>query len=132
MTFTLFLIALPVFFAIDMVWLGVVARRFYRTHLGAWLAPTPNWTAAVVFYLLFILGLVVFVIGPAVDGASWTDALWRGAFFGLVTYATYDLTNHATMRDWPPIVTVVDMAWGSVLAASVAVATYALADVFGV
>jgi len=132
MTPTLLLIALPVFFAIDMVWLGFVARRFYRTHLGAWLAPKPNWAAAVAFYVLFITGLVVFVVAPAVDAGSWADALWRGALFGLITYATYDLTNQATMRDWPAIVTVVDMAWGTTLAASVAIATYGLAAAFGV
>lgn len=126
MTWKLFLIALPVFFAIDMVWLGLVAKGFYRRHLSDLLAPEANWVAAIAFYLLFMLGLVVFVIAPAVDAGSWTDALWRGAFFGLVTYATYDLTNQATLRGWPPVVTVVDLAWGAVLAASVATITYAI------
>ncbi len=132
MTLELFLIALAVFFAIDMLWLGVVARRFYRAHLETWLAPKPNWPAAIAFYLVFIVGLVVFVIEPAVDAEAWTDALGRGALFGVVTYATYDLTNQATLRDWPAIVTVVDLTWGMVLAASVAAATYGLAAAFGV
>lgn len=130
MILKLFLIALPVFFAIDMVWLGVVARRFYRRHLGTWLAPKPDWVAAVVFYLIFIVGLVVFVVAPAFDTGSIGEAAWRGAFFGLVTYATYDLTNQATLRDWPKIVTVVDIAWGIVLATAVATATYGIAAGF--
>jgi uncharacterized membrane protein len=127
MTVKLFLIALPVFFAIDMVWLGVVARNFYRDQLGALVRTDVNWMAALVFYMLFIVGLVVFVIGPAIDAGSWSQALWRGALFGLVTYATYDLTNLATLRDWPMTMTVVDLVWGAVLAASVSTATYAIA-----
>ncbi|MEX2323607.1 MAG: DUF2177 family protein [Acidimicrobiia bacterium] len=127
MTLKLFLIALPVFFAIDMVWLGVVARNLYRDQLGGLMRTEVNWVPALVFYLLFIVGLVVFVIAPAVDVRSWTQALWRGALFGLVTYATYDLTNLATLRDLPLTMTLVDLVWGAVLAASVATATYAIA-----
>lgn len=123
----LFLVALPVFFAIDMVWLGLVARNFYRDHLGALMRTDVNWTAAVIFYLIFIVGLVVFVIDPAVANGSWTEAVWRGALFGLITYATYDLTNLATLRDWSLLVTVVDLAWGMVLATSVATITYGIA-----
>lgn len=128
----LFLIALPVFFAIDMVWLGLVARGFYRQQIGSLLRSDVNWVAAMIFYLLFIAGMVVFVIGPAVDAGSWSQALVRGAFFGLVTYATYDLTNLSTLRDWPVLVTVVDLAWGMVLAASVSSITYAIAVRIGV
>lgn len=124
MTFKLFLVALPAFFAIDMLWLGVIARRFYARQLGDLMRRDVNWTAAIVFYLIFIVGLVVFVVVPAVDASSLGRALGYGAFFGFVTYATYDLTNLATLRDWPLTMTLVDLAWGAVLAASVAGITY--------
>ena len=115
----LYVLTLITFLAIDMVWLGWVAPGFYKQHLGFLLADKPNWAAAVVFYLLFVAGLVVFVIVPSLESQSWSKALVLGAFFGLVTYATYDLTNMATVRGWPAIVTGVDMAWGTVLAAAV-------------
>lgn len=126
MSLKLFLIALPVFFAIDMIWLGVIAKGFYREQLGPLMRGEVNWVAAVVFYLIFIIGLVVLVIGPATDAGSWSQALVRGGLFGLVSYATYDLTNLATLRDWPPLMTIVDLGWGTVLAASVSVITYAI------
>ena len=124
----LFLIALPVFFAIDMVWLAVVAKNFYQKHIGFLMKPDINWLAAIIFYLLFITGLIIFVITPAMVKQSWVHALLYGALFGLVTYATYDLTNLATVKDWPLLVTVVDLVWGSVLAASVSVITYLIAN----
>ena len=124
----LFIIALPVFFAIDMVWLAVVAKNFYQQQIGFLMKPSINWVAAIVFYLLFITGLIVFVISPAVVKQSWVHALLFGALFGLISYATYDLTNLATMKDWPLLVTVVDLIWGSVLAASVSVITYFIAS----
>ena len=128
----LYAIALPVFFAIDMVWLGLVAKDFYRGQIGSLMKSDINWTAAIIFYLLFIVGLVVFVITPAVEKGSWAYALVFGAFFGLITYATYDLTNLATLKDWPILVTLVDLAWGAVLAASVSVVTYLIAGKIGV
>jgi len=128
----LYLIALPVFFAIDMVWLGLVAKGFYRREIGSLMRADVGWVAAIAFYLLFILGLVVFVIAPAMDHHSWLRALGYGALFGLITYATYDLTNLATLRDWPVLLTVVDLAWGATLAASVSVATYGIATRLGV
>ena len=128
----LYLIALPVFFAIDMVWLGLVAKGFYRQQIGSLMRANVNWPAAIVFYLLFILGLVVFVIAPALDKESWVRAPAYGALFGLITYATYDLTNLATLRDWPVLLTVVDLIWGAVLAAAVSVATYGIAAKIGV
>jgi len=120
----LFLIALPVFFAIDMVWLVLVAKKFYQKQLGFLMKPDIGWFAAISFYFLFIAGLVVFVITPAIEKNSWSHALIFGAFFGLVTYATYDLTNLATIKDWPVLVTITDLIWGSVLAASISVVTY--------
>ena len=112
------------FLAIDFVWLAFVARRFYRKHLGFLLTDQPNWGVAGIFYLLFVVGIVVFAIAPALQAGSLSKALLLGAFFGLVTYATYDLTNHATVKDWPWIVTVVDLCWGVVLSASVSCIGY--------
>ncbi len=111
----LYFATLIAFFAIDFVWLGLVARTFYRNYLGFLLAPTTNWIAAVLFYLLFILGILVFVVGPGLQEKSLKATLLRAALFGLVTYATYDLTNLATVKNWPLLITVIDMAWGTVL-----------------
>jgi len=124
----LFLIALPVFFVIDMVWLVLVAKKFYQEQIGFLMKPDINWFAAIIFYLLFIAGLVIFVISPAVEKHSWVHALIFGALFGLITYATYDLTNLATLKDWPLLVTVVDLIWGSVLASSISLITYLIAN----
>ncbi|MFZ5831038.1 MAG: DUF2177 family protein [Planctomycetota bacterium] len=107
------------FLAIDFVWLAFVARTFYRKHLGFLLADQVQWPAAIVFYLLFVAGLLVFAVMPALREGSFQRAVLLGAFFGLVTYATYDLTNQATVKNWPWIVTVVDLAWGTLLAATV-------------
>ena len=124
MIIKLFLIAIPVFFAIDMVWLGLVAKKFYSEQIGFLMKPDISWYAAIIFYIIFIASLVIFVIAPAVEKQSWLHALLFGALFGLVTYATYDLTNLATIKDWPLLVTIVDLIWGSLLSASVAVITY--------
>jgi uncharacterized membrane protein len=114
-----YLCTLAGFLAIDIVWLAVVARGFYRHQLGFLLADQPNWWAAIAFYLLFVAGLLVFAVLPGMQAGSAWKALLLGAFLGLLTYATYDLTNQATIKNWPWIVTIVDMAWGTVLAASV-------------
>lgn len=111
----LYFITLVVFFVIDMVWLGLVAKGFYRRQLGALLSSKVNWTAAILFYLLFIAGLLVFVVRPALQQGVPLRALALGALFGLIAYATYDLTNLATLRDWPLLVTAVDLCWGTVL-----------------
>jgi uncharacterized membrane protein len=124
----LFFIALPVFFVIDMIWLVFVAKKFYQQQIGFLMKPDINWVAAIIFYLLFIGGLVIFVISPAVKIQSWVHAVIYGALFGLITYATYDLTNLATIKDWPLLVTVVDLIWGTVLAASISVITYFIAS----
>jgi uncharacterized membrane protein len=117
-------ITLVVFFAIDLVWLGVVARNFYRQHLGHLLSADVNWGAALLFYALYIGGIVFFAIKPALEAGSASRALAYGALFGLMAYATYDLTNQATMRDWPVLVTVIDLAWGTVLTGTVAFLSY--------
>jgi uncharacterized membrane protein len=119
-----YLAMLICFFAVDLFWLGVVAKGFYQNHLGFLLRPSPNWPVAILFYLIFLLGILVFVVAPSLHSDSWKKVALMGAFFGFVTYATYDLTNHATMKGWPRIVTVVDMSWGTVLCSTVAVSGY--------
>lgn len=114
-----------------MAWIVVVAKKFYAQQIGSLLKTDINRTAAVVFYILFLMGMVLFAILPAVEAASWTHALFYGGAFGLVTYATYDLTNLATLKDWPLLVTIIDMLWGTVLAASVSTATYFIASGIG-
>ncbi len=119
--FTLYLMSIPIFVLFDLLWLGVVAKNFYQTRLGHLLGEVA-WLPAVIFYLVFLLGLTYFATYPALDGGIFRTAL-LGALFGFFTYATYDLTNHATLRDWPWIVTVVDIVWGTVLGAAVATLT---------
>jgi len=112
-----------VLFAIDLVWLGVVARGLYRHYMGHLLGDV-NWTAALIFYLLFIVGIFIFAIMPAVERDSAWHAVLMGGLFGFFTYATYDLTNLATLADWPLGIVFIDIAWGIVLTASVAFAGY--------
>jgi len=119
---TLYLITLAVFFVVDMVWLGVVAKGFYRKHLGSMLSPKVNWAAALLFYLVFIAGLLIFVIKPALAQGEPLKALFLGALFGLISYATYDLSNLATLKDWPVVVTIVDLVWGATLGGLVSLA----------
>jgi uncharacterized membrane protein len=113
-----YLISLITFLAIDSLWLGLVAPSFYRSQIGYVMADNPNLFAAGVFYLLFIFGLQVFVIEPNQNNSLINTTL-RGALFGLVTYATYDLTNLATLEGWPILLTIVDLAWGTTLTALV-------------
>lgn len=127
MILKLYLIALPTFFIIDMIWLGLVAKNFYQEQIGFLMKNNINWVAAFSFYFLFILGLVVFVIKPAIESGSLLKLIVLGALFGLITYATYDLTNLATLKDWPLLVTIVDLIWGMVLATSVSTITYFIA-----
>ncbi len=120
----LYLLTVPVFFAFDLLWLGVVAKKFYQTNLTHLLSPNVNWPAAVVFYLIYIAGIILFAVKPGLDAQFAGKALLWGALFGFFTYATYDLTNLATLRDWPLKVVVVDIIWGTLLGALVASASY--------
>jgi uncharacterized membrane protein len=117
-------VVLVVFFTIDMVWLGIVAKGIYSKYLGYLMSPKVNWGAALLFYLLFILGLLVFVIQPALVSQSMSDLLLKAALFGLVTYATYDLTNLATIKDWPVVITLIDLTWGMSLSVIVSGLSY--------
>ncbi len=116
--FSLYALSIPVFIVLDLVWLGVVAKSFYQSRLG-YLLGEVQWTAAIIFYLLFLAGLTFFATLPSLEGSFVRTAL-LGGFFGLITYATYDLTNHATIAGWPLSITIVDMLWGAVLGATVA------------
>ncbi len=127
----LYFIALPIFLVIDMLWLGLIAKNFYAKQIGFLMKTNVNWTAAIIFYLLFVVGLVLFVIAPALEKHSWLYALLFGALFGLITYATYDLTNLATIKDWPIIVTIIDLIWGVVIAAIVSIISFFIATKIG-
>jgi uncharacterized membrane protein len=116
-----YLVTLLVFLALDAVWLGLVAPRFYRAQIGFLMAQRPKWAAAGLFYVLFVTGLVIFCVSPGVRQDSFGWAALRGALFGLVTYATYDLTNLATVEGWPLLVTIVDLGWGTALATATTV-----------
>lgn len=126
---TLYAISVPVFFLIDMLWLGFIARGFYQSQIGHLLGPV-NWPAAIIFYLVFLVGLTFFAIYPAAAKVSLVTALGLGAAFGFFTYATYDLTNLATLKDWPLQVVIVDIIWGTVLGASVAAGTVYIYQLF--
>ena len=119
MKLKLYLITFLAFLAIDSLWLGLVAPSFYRSQIGYIMAETPNFFAAGLFYLVFIFGMVLFIVDPGVREGTLIQSVSRGALFGLVTYATYDLTNLATVEGWPVLLTVVDLTWGTVLSAAV-------------
>lgn len=125
-----YLISVPVFFAIDMVWLVFVARGFYKSQLGDLLATQIVWPVAIAFYFVFLAGLLIFAILPALEAKSLMHALVYGALFGFFAYATYDLTNWSTTQGWPWLLSIVDMIWGTVLSASVATATYWITTTF--
>jgi uncharacterized membrane protein len=124
--FTLYIVALPVFLIIDFLWLGFIASGFYKSQIG-FLMGEVRWVAALIFYAIFALGLTFFAIYPAVTKGTYATALVLGALFGFFTYATYDLTNLATLRGWPVTLVVVDILWGICLSATVALATMVIA-----
>ncbi len=113
-----------VFFAVDILWLGFLAKDIYNKYLGDLMADKVNWTAAIIFYLIFIIGISVFAIYPAVDKNSVGQAILLGALFGFFTYATYDLTNLATLKGWPLNIVLIDITWGIVLTAIVSTAGF--------
>jgi len=123
----IYLITLPVFLAIDLLWLGLIAKKFYREQIGFLMKSNVNWFAAIVFYLLFVAGLVIFAISPSLEKKSWLNAIWLAALFGLFTYSTYDLTNLATLKEWPFLLTVVDILWGMFLSIMVTLISYFIA-----
>lgn len=120
----LFLVAFLVFLVIDLAWLGLIAKNLYKKHLGFIMSEKVNWTAAIIFYVIFIVGIIIFVVMPALETGSIRKVLINGALFGLVTYATYDLTNLATLEKWPVKITIIDLIWGTFLSTSVSLITF--------
>ena len=123
----LYALTVPVFFIIDLVWLGAVAKGFYQKNLKYILSPDVNWTAAIIFYLMYIAGILIFAVLPGVAKDSVRHAALWGALFGFFTYATYDLTNLALLKDWPLNIVVVDILWGVVLCTVVATLSFYIA-----
>jgi uncharacterized membrane protein len=113
-----------VFFGLDLLWLGVIARNFYRDHLGHLLRDQPDLAVSGVFYVAYVGGIVLFAISPALQGQSWVTALLLGILLGVIAYGTYDMTNLATLRGWPVALSVVDVIWGSALTGLSATAGY--------
>ena len=120
-------VAFVVFFAIDLVWLGKIAKTLYRKEIGSLLLERPNWTAGILFYLIYLVGIVVFAILPA---NSWLESLGYGVLFGFIAYATYDLTNLATMKNWSIKITIIDLVWGSFISGMTAMISFLLLSIF--
>jgi uncharacterized membrane protein len=119
-----------VMLALDLLWLGLIAKPLYQQGIGHLMAPRPNIPAALAFYAIFALGLTVFAIVPNSLAGAWSKTLGSAALFGLVAYATYDLTNLATLKQWPLGLSLIDMAWGSLISAASAAAGKTVLDRF--
>jgi uncharacterized membrane protein len=126
----LYVITAIFFFAIDILWLGVIAKKFYNRHLARFFRERVNWTAASIFYCLYILGIMIFATLPGIRSASLAHTTILGVLYGLFTYATYDLTNLATLKDWPVKIVVVDILWGMVLCGLVSAGGFLIATRF--
>lgn len=120
------------FFAIDFMWLSTMTSRFYKPRLGSLLAEQPKLGVAAGFYLMYVVGIIVFAVIPGLREGALVAAVWRGALFGLLAYATYDLTNLSTIQGWPWDLAVVDMIWGTVLTGSVSAVGYYAGRLIGV
>jgi uncharacterized membrane protein len=119
-----------VFLAIDAIWLTLAAQRLYRPLMGDMLLESFRPVPAMLFYLIYIAGIVFFAVAPALASERWTTAALYGAFLGFFAYATYDLTNQATLRNWPAVVTVADLCWGTFLTASAATIGFLIVRAF--
>lgn len=123
----LYLLTVPIFFSIDLLWLGIVAKDFYRKNLIHLLSPQVNWPAAIAFYLIYIAGILIFAVLPGFEKNSLGKTALLGALFGFFTYMTYELTNLALIKNWPFKVVVIDILWGMFLCLSVSVISFAIA-----
>lgn len=119
-----FFVALGSFLVVDGLWLTLIAKNFYAKHLGYLMAKNPNLLAAGLFYLIYVFAMVVLVVSPGLEKGSFWSTVLSGALFGLCCYATYDLTNLATVQNWPLIVTIVDLIWGTFLSAAIAAISF--------
>ena len=116
-----YLFTLIVFVAFDFMWLGIVAHRFYSSQLGSLMRDDINFAAAFGFYLAYVAGVVFFAVAPALAGGLWQQAAVNGALLGLLAYATYDMTNLATLKNWPLAMSIVDILWGGLLTCTSAI-----------
>jgi len=132
MSFAQYLLAysltLVAFLGIDAVWLGVIAKNLYKDNLGHLMAAKPSLLPAAIFYLLYVAGIMILAVHPALEKGSLSKAVLLGAVFGGIAYATYDLTNAATLKNWPLKITILDILWGAVLTAVVAAIGYQIAN----
>jgi len=129
-TFLQVVLVFIIFLAVDLLWLGFIAKDLYGKSLAHIMAPKVNWMAALLFYAIFVFGLWVFVIQPALIHQNWLELIGKAALFGLVTYATYDLTNLATAKDWPLLITIIDLMWGTTLSIVVSSLSYLILRLF--
>jgi len=123
----LYAVTTPLLFVVDLAWLGLVAKEFYRTRLGDLMRPDPRWGAAILFYLLYVAALLIFAVFPGLERASLARATVLGAGLGCICYCTYDLTNLALAKGFPTVVAIVDIAWGTILGAATSAAAFTLA-----
>jgi uncharacterized membrane protein len=126
-----YLTALAVLIVLDALWLGLVGGRVFRSVLGGMLLDSPRWGAAALFYLFYALGVVVFAVQPGLRSKSWWTALVYGALIGFLAYMTYELTNLATVKAWTNELAAIDIAWGTVLTALAATASFGIAALLG-
>ena len=129
-TLLIFIITSVIFFAIDMVWLGLIAKNYYQEKIGFLMADKVNWVAALVFYVMYIGGILYFVILPNIDHGNWQTTLLKGAILGMLCYGTYDLTNMATLKNWPYQLVIIDILWGAFLTGATATIAYLLSIKF--
>lgn len=125
-----YIVTAVMFFAVDILWLGVLAKGLYKRYIGHLMADKVVLGAALAFYMIYIGGLLFFVIQPALRKESFNYALMTGFIFGFITYATYDLTNMATLKDWPLMITIIDIAWGTCLGGAVSALSYVILSRF--
>jgi uncharacterized membrane protein len=120
----IYTITASTFFLIDLLWIGVIAKGFYAKYIGSMMSDQVNWVAALIFYLIYIGGIVLFVLIPALkNGSGVLHVMVMGGLLGLFAYSTFDLTALALFKDWPFVVAIVDMVWGTLLTAGTAAAT---------
>ena len=119
-----FFITFVVFLGIDLIWLGFIAKDLYANAIGHLMTDNVNWLAAIIFYMLFVLGILYFVLEPALIHGDIKKLMISAALFGFMTYATYDLTNLATLRNWPLTITIIDLLWGSSLSLIVSLLSF--------
>lgn len=123
----LYLFTFVIFLAIDFIWLNFVAKNLYATRIGHLLAEKPNLIPALIFYLIFVVGIITFAIIPGYEAKNILKTILLGALFGFLAYSTYDLTNFATMKNWPLSVTIIDIIWGTSVSLITSVAGYYIA-----